>query len=65
MNVELPDDYETFNGFVLSLYGAVPEDGSDFSVEYEGMEICVADIRDHQVTHAILALPEKEKEDED
>ena len=60
LDISLPDDYETVSGFVLSLYGAVPEDGSSFSVGFEEMEIEAKDVRDHQVTHIVLTLPEKE-----
>lgn len=65
LDVEFPDDYETFSGFILSLYGAVPEDGSDFSVEYEGILIRAVDVQEHQVTHAVLTLPEKDEEEKD
>ncbi len=65
LEAEFPDDYETFSGFILSLYGAVPEDGSEFSVEYEGMEICAVDVQEHQVTYAVITLPEKQEEEDD
>lgn len=65
MEVEFPDDYETLSGLVLSLYGAVPEDGSSFAVELEGMEIRVNDVQEHQVVSSVITLPEKEIEEEE
>ena len=63
MEIDLPDDYDTFNGLVLGLYGSIPEEGSRFSVEYEGIEIQVSDVQEHQVAAAVVILPEKQNED--
>ena len=64
MDVELPDDSETLSGLVFSLYGAVPEDGSTFTVEYEGIEILVNQVLEHQVIGAVITLPEQKKLEE-
>ena len=48
METEFPDEYETISGLVLSLYGTVPEDGSQFSVETEDFSIQVSDVREHR-----------------
>lgn len=65
LDVEFPDDSETLSGLVFSLYGAVPEDGSTFTVEHEGMEILVTEVLEHQVVGAVITLPEKESETEE
>ncbi len=65
LEVEFPDDYETISGFALGLYGAVPEDGSEFSVEYEGIQIQVQDVQEHQVSRAVITIPEKVEDEED
>ncbi len=66
LEIELPDDSETLSGFVFSLYGAVPEDGTTFTVEYEGIEILVNLVQEHQVMGAVITLPEpKEQEEND
>ncbi|MBR3837497.1 MAG: HlyC/CorC family transporter [Clostridia bacterium] len=66
LDIDLPDDYDTFNGLVLGIHGSVPEEGSRFSLEYEGIVIQVNDVQDHQVAAAVITLPEKsEEEDED
>ena len=58
MGVEFPDDSETLSGLVFSLYGAVPEDGSTFTVEYEGIEILVNEVLEHQVIGVIREVSE-------
>jgi len=65
MDTEFPDDYETFSGLVFSLYGSVPEDGSSFTLESDGMVIQVNQIEEHQVKSAVITLPEKEKAEEE
>ncbi len=65
MDVNFPDDSETLSGLVFSLYGAVPEDGSTFTVEFEGIEILVNQVLEHQVVGAIITLPEPKIDDED
>lgn len=65
LEVDFSDESETLSGLVFSLYGAVPEDGSTFSVEYEGMEILVTDVLEHQIVGAVVTLPEKETESEE
>jgi len=64
METEFPDEYETISGLVLSLYGTVPEDGSQFSVETEDFSIQVSDVREHQVTAAVITLTPKEEPDQ-
>ncbi len=65
LEVELPDDSETLSGLVFSLYGAVPEDGSTFTVTHDGIEILVNRVLEHQVIGAVITLPEKEEKDFD
>jgi len=65
LETEFPDDYETVSGFILGLYGEVPEDGASFEVEYEGVSIAVSDVQDHKVVSSIFTLPEKESSEEE
>ena len=65
LDVEFPDDSETLSGLVFSLYGAVPEDGSTFTVEYEGIKILVNEVLEHQIIGSVITLPEKEETEED
>ncbi len=65
LETEFPDDYETVSGFVLGLYGEVPEDGTSFEVEYEGIQIKVSDVREHRAVSTLFTLPEKEEPEEE
>ncbi|MBR2634658.1 MAG: HlyC/CorC family transporter [Clostridia bacterium] len=64
LDIRFPDDYETINGLAQGLYGSVPEDGSSFSVEWNSIVIRVQDVQDHQVSRAVIILPEKKEEEE-
>ena len=33
IGVKLSDDFETLNGYLISLYGKIPEDGKSFKLE--------------------------------
>lgn len=50
------EEYETLSGLVFGLYGAVPEDGSRFSVEQERFSIEVTEVLDHQVVGAVVTV---------
>ncbi len=65
LEVEFPDDYESISGLAMGLYGSIPEDGSEFSVEWEKIQIKVNRVSEHCVAEAVIILPEKEKEDEE
>lgn len=67
LDILLPedDDYDTFGGFVFSLLGAIPADGSTPELETFGMQIKVTEIKDHRLEKAIVYLqpqPTHEKE---
>lgn len=60
-------DSDTFSGFVLGLYGSVPEDGASFDISTDTLDILIEDIKDHKIGRAIIKLrqldEEAEKED--
>lgn len=59
-------DSDTVSGFVLGLYGSIPEDGSSFEVSTDTLDIQIEEIKDHKVGSAIITLkPEGEEEDKD
>lgn len=66
LGVEIGDDSDTFGGYVLGLYGTVPEDGSTFELSTDTLDICIEAIKEHKIERAIVTLkaPEAE-EDED
>lgn len=52
------DEHETFNGYVFSMLGAVPQDGSSALVETEELIIKVEDIQEHQISKAVVLIKE-------
>ena len=58
--VALPvEQYDTFAGFVFSLLGRIPEDGSQAELEVQGLKIRVLEIRERRLEKAQVALIEK------
>ena len=55
---------DTVSGFVLGLYGSVPEDGSSFEVSTDTLNIQIEEIKDHRVGTAIITLKPEDSEDE-
>lgn len=59
LGISLPcDEYDTFGGLVFGALGVIPEDGSNFEIETEGLVIKVIEISDHLVKKAIVCLEE-------
>ncbi len=57
IGVLLPeDDYDTFGGFVFSILGTIPEDGSTPEIEDYGLVIKVQCIKDHRLESALVCL---------
>ena len=65
LSIEIADaDSDTFSGFALGLYGAIPDDGSTFELSTEQMNIVIEEIKDHKIEKALvsLILPEDEED---
>ena len=69
LDIELPEDldYDTLGGMVMSCLHAIPADGSQFTVEVNGLRIRVEKIEDRKVVWALVeklppAPPAEEKE---
>ena len=58
-------DSETFSGFVLGLYGSIPEDGSTFELSTETIDIDIKEIKDHKIEKALVVLKLKEDSGEE
>ncbi|MBQ9085750.1 MAG: HlyC/CorC family transporter [Clostridia bacterium] len=66
LNLELSDsDSDTFGGFILSLYGSIPEDGSSFEVSNEQLDIQVLNIHEHRVESALVTVKTVQENDEE
>ena len=51
---------DTISGFILGIYGSIPEDGSDFDVSTDTLDIHVEDIKDHKIEKAVITLKSTE-----
>lgn len=66
LEIKLADcDSDTFNGYVLSIYGAIPEDGATFDVSTDQMDIQILEFLDHKIEKAVITLKLPEEEDKD
>lgn len=66
LDLEISDaDSDTFGGFVLGLYGSIPEDGSSFEVSSEQFEIKVLNILEHRVESTLVTIKTVEEEIEE
>ena len=57
-------DSDTFSGFLLGLYGSVPEDGASFELSTDTLDIHIEDIKDHKVDRAVITLRHEDSEHE-
>lgn len=66
LDMEIADcDTDTFSGFVLGLYGSIPDDCATFAISTEQMDIQVTEIREHRVESAIITLKKEDDEEAD
>ena len=66
MDMEIADcDTDTFSGFVLGLYGSIPDDCETFEVSTEQMDIQVTEVREHRVEVAVITLKTENEEESD
>lgn len=69
LNVELPvDEYDTLGGYAFGLYGAIPEDGTTFTLETEFLIINGELVDNHRlelarVTKKVVSKDENEDEE--
>ena len=55
LDVELDDeDVDTFGGYVFSNYGSVPDDGTQFEIDIDGLHIRVLEVKDHKLEKALV-----------
>ncbi len=57
-------DSDTFSGFVLGLYGSVPEDGTSFELSTGSLDIHIEEIKDHKIDRAIITIRPPESDEE-
>ena len=65
LDVEFPEIFDTFSGFVWDAIGRVPAEGEKFSIEANSLKIDVENIKNHMIDYAIVRkLPGKKAEKE-
>jgi len=60
----LDNDSDTISGFVLGLYGSVPEDGSCVELSTDTLDIVINEIKDHKVGRVTITLKQNDEEEE-
>ena len=66
IGVKIDDgESDTFGGFVLGIYGSIPEDGTTFEVSTDDMDIEIMGIKDHKIEKAVVTFKEKSEEQEE
>ncbi len=66
LGIELGDeDSDTFGGYVLGLYGSIPEDGSSFTLETDKLDIVIESIKDHKLEKATVTLKQEHDSEEE
>lgn len=65
LGVELPEeDYDTFGGYIFGKLAVIPEDGSQFELETDGLHIKVLQIKEHRIEGTLVRVLPKEQEEE-
>ena len=58
------EDSDTFGGYVLGIYGTVPEDGTTFELSTDVLNISIETIKEHKIEKAIVSLKTEEEQQE-
>lgn len=54
-DINLPlEDFETFGGFIFDQLGYIPDEGTQFDIQIEGLQIKVLDVKEHCVKDTIV-----------
>ena len=65
LGVELPEeDYDTFGGYIFGKLAVIPEDGSQFELEADGLHIKVLQVKEHRIEGTLVRVLPKEPEEE-
>ena len=64
LGLSLPvDEYDTFGGYIFGVLGSVPDDGSKFELDSDGLHIRVLRVSGHRVEGSIVTKQPEEKEE--
>lgn len=59
------EEFDTFGGFIFGALGSIPDDGTQFELEANGLAIKVIEVREHRVEKAIVCLASSNTESDD
>ena len=66
LRVPLPvNEYDTFSGYIFGVLGSVPDDGSRFELDSDGLHIRVLRVHGHRVEGSIVTRVPEEKEEKE
>ena len=66
LDVELPaDKYDTFGGYVIDMLGHIPKNGTQVSLDTDGMHIDVTEVKHHRIEVCKVRILERPKEDDE
>ena len=55
LGVDLPEeDYDTFSGYIFGKLAVIPEDGSQFELEVDGLHIKVLQVKEHRIEGTLV-----------
>ena len=65
LGIKLEDtDSDTFSGYALGIYGSVPDDGTNFELTTENLNIVIEEIKDHRIDRATVSIKQPEGEND-
>lgn len=65
LGVKLEDtDSDTFSGYTLAIYGSVPDDGTNFELTTEKLNIVIEEIKDHRIEHATVSIKQHDSSED-
>ena len=65
LGIKLEDtDSDTFSGYALAIYGSVPDDGTNFELTTEHLNIVIQEIKDHRIEIATVSIKAADDSDD-
>ena len=65
INIHDDRDYDTVGGMIFSCLHTIPEDGKQFNVSVNGLDITVTRVEDKRIIEAIISKKDKQDESEE
>ena len=63
---EISEDYDTFGGYICGLLGEVPDDGADFTIEADELNVHVTVVKTRRIEETIVTyIPPVDEDDDD